>query len=143
MNEVVNGATFDLYLESDHTGPTASIVGNTVPCDVDAYGTLPEGLYDTKYNGLYNGEPSLRILQKKGESYYDPKRPIGDLPTVKGNPNNNANKGKDVSEHIMNGILFHLGNFGRESLTTLTLVNTGVEAVFSNEKDDEAARQFW
>ena len=120
LNEAVNGATFDLYLESDHTGPTASIVGNTVPCDVDAYGTLPEGLYDTKYNGLYNGEPSLRILQKNGESYYNPKRPAGDLPTVKGNPNNPANKGKDKSEHIMNGILFHLGNYGRESLTTST-----------------------
>ena len=126
LNEAVNGATFDLYLESDHTGPTASIVGNTVPCDVDAYGTLPEGLYNTEYNGLYNGEPSLKILQKEGEPYYDPNRPAGDLPTVKGNPNNSANyydgkekkKMKPISDYVMNGILFHIGNYGRASLTT-------------------------
>lgn len=118
LNEAVNGAIFDLYLESDHTGATASIVGKTVPCDVNAFGTLPEGLYETIYNGLYREEPSLRILQKKGESYYNPKLSAGDLPTVKGNPNNSKNRGKDKSQHIMNGILFHLGNYGQARLRT-------------------------
>ena len=118
LNEPINAARFDLYLESDHSGPTASISGNTIPCDVDAYGTLKEGLY--KADGTtYHGNPALIITDFNTGS--------SDLPTVKGNPNNKNNyydpitkkKMKPVSEHIMSGIYFHIGNAGREALKTL------------------------
>ena len=60
LNESVNAATFDLYLESDHSGPIATIRGNTVPCDVEAYGTLPEGLYKADEQS-YKGNTALLI----------------------------------------------------------------------------------
>lgn len=118
LNEAVNGATFDLYVESDHNGPIATISGNTVPCDVDAYGTLSEGLYRAD-EAAYKGNPALRITKLEDGS--------GNLPTVKGNPNNENNyydpqtreKMKPVNEHVMSGILFHIGNTGRAALKTL------------------------
>ena len=105
-NEDVNSATFSLYLESDKSGPSATIKGNTVPADTEDYGTLAEGIYSAETKTRSNGQEG--ILINGG----------GDLPTVNGNPNNPANEGKDKSEHIMNAIWFHAGNTDRESLTT-------------------------
>jgi len=117
LNEDVNDATFELYLESDHSGPVATIQGNTVPCDIESYGTLPEGLYAADET-TYKGHPALRITSLETGS--------GDLKTVKGNPNNPNNyydpktkkNMKPISEHIMSGILFHRGNTGRKALKT-------------------------
>ena len=102
LNESINGATFELYLETYKEGPIASIKGNTVPCDVDKYGTLREGIYPAKYYE-YNDKPA--ILINNGKS----------LPTVKGNPNNKQNYSSDgsikpIEAHIMDEIFFHYGN---------------------------------
>ena len=109
-NEAVNSATFDLYLESDKTGPSATIEGNTVPADINDYGTLAEGVYPAQYS-VYKGDGAILI----GGG--------GDLPTVNGNPNNPQNYNADgslkpTSEHIMDEIFFHKGNYGRPSLST-------------------------
>jgi hypothetical protein len=118
LNESVNAATFDLYLESDHSGPIATIRGNTVPCDVEAYGTLPEGLYKADEQS-YKGNTALLITSLSDGSI--------NLPTVKGNPNNKNNyydpitqkNMKPTDEHIMSEIFFHIGNTAREALKTL------------------------
>jgi len=99
-----------LYLESNKEGPTASIDGNTIPADVDKYGTLAEGVYPAEYS-IYKGDGALLI--NKG----------GDLPTVKGNPNNKDNYNSDgslkpVGEHVIDEVFFHKGNYARESLST-------------------------
>ena len=112
LNEPINSAQFDLYLESNKNGPTASIYGNTIPADVNKYGTLKEGLYPAKSTN-YHGDIALRLASG------------GDLPTVNGNPNNKKNYKSDgslkpTSEHIMSGILFHKGNYARTSLYTLS-----------------------
>ncbi len=107
-SEDINSATFNLYLEDDKTGPSATIKGNTVPADTDDFGTLLEGLYSAATKTRSNGQEG--ILINGG----------GDLPTVSGNPNNSKNDGKDESEHVMDGIWFHAGNSARESLTTLS-----------------------
>jgi hypothetical protein len=112
LNEPVNSARFDLYLESNKEGPTATIDGNTVPADVDKYGTLAEGLYPAK-GAIYHGNNALLINGG------------GDLPTVNGNPNNKRNyEGNDknnpmkpIEQHIMNEVFFHRGNVGVASLT--------------------------
>lgn len=103
LSEKINGAIFELYLETNKEGPTASITGNTIPCDVDKYGTLKEGCYPAVFQ-KYHGRPAIYIK--------------GDLPTVKGNPNNQKNYiDQDINkpmipveQHIMNGIYFHFGN---------------------------------
>ena len=112
LSEPINSARFDLYLESNKNGPTATIYGNTVPADVKKYGTLKEGLYPASYC-IYHGDGAILINEGK------------DLPTVRGNPNNPKNYNPDgtlkpVNEQIMNGILFHKGNYARFSLTTLS-----------------------
>ena len=110
-NEAINTAKFDLYLESDKTGPTASIKGNTVPADINKYGTLVEGLYSAEYYANYNGDGAILIGGGKG------------LPTLRGNPNNPLNYNADGSlkptgQHVMDNILFHKGNTHRKSLST-------------------------
>ncbi|MDX8341797.1 RHS repeat-associated core domain-containing protein, partial [Draconibacterium sp. IB214405] len=107
-NEDVNSATFSLYLESNTEGASATIEGNTVPGDIEKFGTLAEGIYDADY-AEYKGKPALLI--GKG----------GDLPTTNGNPNNPDNYNADgtlkpTSEHVMDEIFFHKGNVGRERL---------------------------
>jgi RHS repeat-associated protein len=114
LKEPINSAKFDLYLETNKQGPTATINGNTVPADVDKFGTLLPGIYpaqDPGYN--YNKEGTLIINNG------------GDLPTVKGNPNpdNKKNRNADgsfkpIEQQIMNRVFFHLGNWGRKSLYT-------------------------
>lgn len=109
-NEKINSATFDLYLASNTTGPTATIKGNTVPANIKKYGTLPEGLYSASLY-KYNGDDAILI----GGG--------GNLPTVSGNPNNPKNYDaagnlKPTSTHVMDQILFHKGNYARPSLST-------------------------
>ena len=114
-NEAINTAEFNLYLESDKTGPTATIMGNTVPADIEKFGTLAEGLYSAEYT-TYKKDGA--ILINGGKS----------LPTVSGNPNNPLNYNADgslklIGEHIMDDILFHKGNWARKSLSTNTFRN--------------------
>jgi hypothetical protein len=105
LNESINSAKFDLYLESDKTGPSATIYGNTVPSDVSKSGTLAEGLYSAKFGHrnkeTYKNELALRIYNLDGTD---------GLPTVNGNPNP-ASNGKTLT-----GVLFHKGNNFKESL---------------------------
>jgi hypothetical protein len=111
LNEPINTAKFELYLESNKKGPTATIMGNTVPADVDKYGTVAEGLYPAVYS-TYKGDGA--ILINKG----------GNLPTVKGNYNNpkkNRNADgtwKPTSKHVIDEVFFHKGNYARLSLST-------------------------
>ncbi|MCF8360925.1 MAG: hypothetical protein K9H26_19405 [Prolixibacteraceae bacterium] len=109
-NEEINSATFSLYLESNKDGASATINGNTVPADIEKYGTLAEGLYNAEYS-TYKGDGA--ILIEGG----------GDVPTVSGNPNNPDNYNADgslkpTSGHVMDEVLFHKGNWARESLST-------------------------
>ena len=109
-NEKINTATFDLYLASDTRGSSGTIKGNTVPADINKYGTLAEGLYPAR---IYSYKGDDAILIGGG----------GNLPTVSGNPNNPKNydasgKLKPISLHVMDQILFHKGNYARASLST-------------------------
>ncbi|THF52780.1 hypothetical protein E6C50_00785 [Flavobacterium supellecticarium] len=111
LNEPINSAKFELYLEKNKEGSSAEIMGNTVPTDVKKYGTLAEGLYPATYR-IYNKDGALLINGGR------------DLPTVNGNPNNPKNYYNDGSlkpnsEHVLDHILFHKGNYGRESLYKL------------------------
>ncbi len=105
-NEEINTATFDLYLESDKTGPSATIKGNTVPADITKAGTLAEGLYSAKFGHRnkkkYANELALRIYNLDGSD---------GLPTLNGNPNPHSN-GKTLT-----GVLFHMGNNYQSSLS--------------------------
>ncbi len=110
LNEPINSARFDLYLESYKTGPSATIYGNTVPADIEKYGTVAEGLYPAEYS-IYKGDGA--ILINGG----------GNLPTVSGNPNNHNNYNADgslkpISEHVIDEVFFHKGNYARKSLST-------------------------
>ena len=104
-NEEINSATFDLYLESDKTGPSATIMGNTVPSDISKSGTLAEGLYMAKFghrnSEKYKNELALRIYNLDGTD---------GLPTLNGNPNPNSDG------ETLTGVLFHMGNNYQTSL---------------------------
>jgi RHS repeat-associated protein len=104
LNEPINSAKFDLYLESNKTGPSATIYGNTVPADPTKYGTLAEGLYSAKFGHrnreIYKNELALRIYNLDGSD---------GLPTVNGNPNK-------ADSDLLTGVLFHSGNPYQESL---------------------------
>lgn len=106
LYEPINTAKFDLYLESNKDGATATIYGNTVPADVKKYGTLKEGIYpaETGHRSKYPNEKAILINGGR------------DLPTVNGNPHDP--KGKPVEEQTLTGVFFHVGNTGRESLIT-------------------------
>jgi hypothetical protein len=138
LNEPINTARFDLYLESDKTGPSATIYGNTIPCDVETYGTLAEGIYPASY-AEYNGEAALLINNG------------GNCPTVKGNFNpiqkkNKESKGnwKPIEEHVMDYIYFHLGNYGRASLTTSmgNPISTGCQTGYNGAGSKVKWREF-
>jgi hypothetical protein len=102
--EPINGATFDLYLESNKSGPSATIKGNTVPSDILKFGTLAEGLYSAKFGRRsaekYKKELAIRIYNLDGTD---------GLPTLNGNPNK-------PNSDLLTGILFHMGNPTQESL---------------------------
>jgi hypothetical protein len=101
-NEPINSAQFDLYLESNHDGPSATIQGNTVPADGTKSGTLATGFYSARFQGrasyLKKGKTDLALIVNEG----------GRVPTAKGSP-----------KLSMTGIFFHKGNTNRESLSTL------------------------
>ncbi|MDP3442217.1 MAG: RHS repeat-associated core domain-containing protein [Ignavibacteria bacterium] len=103
-NESVNSATFDLYLESNKSGSSATIKGNTVPSDITKYGTLAEGLYSAKFGRRnaekYKNELAIRIYNLDGTD---------GLPTLNGNPNK-------ANSDLLTGVLFHSGNPYQESL---------------------------
>jgi hypothetical protein len=105
-NEAINTATFDLYLESDKTGPSATINGNTIPADNTKAGTLAEGLYSAKFghrnDKKYKNELAIRIYNLNGTD---------GLPTVNGNPNPKSD-GKTLT-----GVLFHMGNNYQSALS--------------------------
>lgn len=55
-----------MYLESNKTGPTATIKGNTVPADITKYGTVAEGLYTGSYQ-KYKGDGAIIINDGKDD----------------------------------------------------------------------------
>jgi RHS repeat-associated protein len=101
-DEQINTATFDLYLETDKTGPSATIEGNTVPADTKAMNTLKEGIYDMEEYGYQkkNSTESRFIIFQKDE---------------KGQVNLNL---PTTNEGTMSEVYFHPGNTGRPSLMT-------------------------
>lgn len=102
-NEDVNAARFELYLESDTEGPTATIFGNTVPSDNMKYGTLAEGLYPAKSASrasyVEKGKEDLALIINEGN----------EVPTLNGNPNK-------ANSDMLTGVFFHMGNNYQESL---------------------------
>ena len=101
LNEPINSARFDLYLESNKEGPTATIYGNTIPSDVKKSGTLAEGLYKATFGQrkkyLDNGEYDYGLLINDGKA----------VSTAPGS-----------AKETMTEIFFHKGNDNRESLST-------------------------
>ncbi|MEG1905398.1 MAG: RHS repeat-associated core domain-containing protein, partial [Bacteroidales bacterium] len=99
LNEPINSATFDLYLETNKEGPSASINGNTVPADGSTSGTLDEGLYSARFQGrasyLAKRKTDLALIINEG----------GKVPTAMGSPKSS-----------MTGIFFHSGNNYQTSL---------------------------
>ncbi len=92
--EPINTARFDLYLESNKKGPSATIMGNTVPADVERYGTMAEGLYTARSQGRFKYGPNdPSIIINEG----------GPVPSVRGNPQNSA--GDYLTE-----VFLHAGN---------------------------------
>ncbi|MDR3046070.1 MAG: RHS repeat-associated core domain-containing protein, partial [Bacteroidales bacterium] len=100
LNEPINTARFDLYLESNHDGPSASIEGNTVPADGTVSGTLAEGLYSARFQGrnsyLEKGKTDLALVVNEGMT----------VPTAEGSPKSS-----------MTGIFLHKGNPFQTSLS--------------------------
>ena len=99
LNEPINSARFELYLEKNKNGTSATIMGNTVPADVKKYGTLAEGLYPARVQGrrsyIERGDEDLAIIINEGRS----------VPTAPGSPKTS-----------MIGIFFHAGNYSKPSL---------------------------
>jgi len=99
LNEPINSAKFELYLEKNKNGSSAQIMGNTVPSDPKKYGTLAEGLYPARFQGrgsyIARGDEDLAILINES-------RPV---PTAPGSPKSS-----------MTQIFFHAGNQYQESL---------------------------
>jgi len=106
LKEPINSAKFELYLENNKEGVTATIYGNTIPSDDKKAGILAEGLYKVisghRNKEKYKNELALRIYNLNGTD---------GLPTVNGNPNKKSD-GKTLT-----GILFHIGNQHQESLS--------------------------
>ncbi len=98
-NEKVNSATFSFYLESNKSGATATLKGNTVPSDTEKYGTLAEGTYTARFQARDSKPGENALIINEG----------GELPTVNGNPN------KENSDKLT-GVFFHRGNPYQESL---------------------------
>ena len=95
LNEPINSAKFELYLEINKEGPTATINGNTVPADVTQYGTLKEGIYPAEAGHRSKYPDEKAILINGG----------GELPTANGNPHDP--NGKPIGEQTLTGVFFH------------------------------------
>jgi RHS repeat-associated protein len=106
-NEEINSARFDLYLETNKTGSSATIYGNTVPGDITKYGTLAEGLFSARFQGraskIAKGIDDLALIINE----------VNDLPTTNGNPNK-------ANSDMLSEVFFHAGNYGSERLTYAT-----------------------
>ncbi|MEQ9304045.1 MAG: RHS repeat-associated core domain-containing protein [Marinoscillum sp.] len=101
-NEDVNTASFSLYLESNKSGATATIEGNTVPADTENMNTLAEGTYEMEqwdYKQKDGTTQSRFIVFQRNE---DGSVNLN-LPTTDGG--------------TMSEVYFHAGNTARESLT--------------------------
>jgi RHS repeat-associated protein len=99
LNEPINTAKFDLYLESNKEGPSATIMGNTVPSDIKKSGTLAEGLYpaesQSRASYIAKGKEDLALIINEGLS----------VPTAPGSP-----------KATIDEIFFHMGNNYQTSL---------------------------
>ncbi len=99
LNEPINSAKFDLYLESNKEGPSATIMGNTVPAENKISGTLSRrfisGRSKDEIKYLKKGKEDLAILINEGKS----------VPTSLGSPKSS-----------MTEIFFHSGNNYQKSL---------------------------
>jgi hypothetical protein len=104
LNEPINTAKFELYLETKKDGPTATTNGSTVPADVKKYGTLKEGVYPAAY-GHRSKHPDEKAIMINGGN---------DVPTANGNPHRPNGKPKD--QQTLDGVFFHRGNLGQKSL---------------------------
>ena len=100
LNEPINSAKFELYLEGNKDGVSSVIYGNTVPADVNEYGTLAEGLYFAEFGRrakyVKRGDYDPGLLINKGKA----------VPTALGSPKSTITE-----------IFFHKGNNNRESLS--------------------------
>ena len=107
LNEPINSAKFEVYLESNHDAPVATAYGNTIPADVTEYGTLKDGVYPAAVGSRtkYPDENAIIIGNR------------GPLPTVDGNPNDPKGE-TDPAKQTLTGVFIHQGNTGRASLTT-------------------------
>ena len=100
LDEPINSARFDLYLESNREGPLATIMGNTIPANVNEHGTMLEGLYIARFQGRFKYGPNdPSIIINEG----------GAVPTVRGNPQNSAGD-------FLTGVFLHAGNRNYERL---------------------------
>jgi RHS repeat-associated protein len=104
LNEPINSAKYELYLETKTDGPTATIKGTTVPADVKKYGTLKEGVYPAAYGHRSKHPDEKAIIINGGK----------DVPTANGKPHHPGNKPKD--KQTLDGVFFHRGNLGQASL---------------------------
>jgi len=96
--EEINTATFELYLESNKEGPSATVDGNTVPAKYEGsnFSTLAEGLYAADFapRTKYPNEQAV-FIQKLDKSSIE-------LPNTDGG--------------TMSGIFLHKGNFNAKTL---------------------------
>jgi len=98
--EEINTAQFDVYLESDKTGPSATIKGNTVPADVEGrdLSTLAEGLYAADFAPRTEKPKELAVFIWQAD------RKSTELPTTEGG--------------TMKGVFLHSGNPKAETLVS-------------------------
>ena len=99
-NEPLNTAKFDVYLETNLKGPSATFYGNIVAADINEGGVLSPGLYDAisghRSKPKYKSEEAILIGCG------------GELPSEKPNPRHNNKK-------VVDEIFLHSGNPYQES----------------------------
>jgi hypothetical protein len=96
--EEINTATFDVYLESNKKGSSATIKGNTVPADVEVrdFSTLAEGIYAADFAPRTKKPKELAVFIQQAD------RKSIELPTTDGG--------------TMDEIFLHPGNPNAETL---------------------------
>jgi RHS repeat-associated protein len=96
--EEINTATFDVYLESNKKGSSATIKGNTVPADVEVrdFSTLAEGVYAADFAPRTKKPKELAVFIQQAD------RKSIELPTTDGG--------------TMDEIFLHPGNPNAETL---------------------------
>lgn len=112
-NEEINSAKFELYLETNKEGPSATVEGNTVPAKVEGreFSTLAEGLYAADFAARISKPGELAVfISVLGETDFSKK---GILPNTAGG--------------IMKGIFLHSGNPNQATLIS----NKGIGSQWS------------